>query len=386
MCEYLDMASISSGEPRGSQHAAARDQCASPPAGVAGGGQVERRARLVARWRWLRRLIAMVAGVLGCLAVLLTVGWVALLAEDSGTPSAAAHGQGHDAEWLGHAWVDGRKGQSDVDSLAAAVHRTGIHDLFVHTGPFRDDGTLDPSLRPRAQWLIGALHTALPGVRVQAWLGAHSVPGQLRLDWPTTRAHVLAAVAQVLDDGFDGVHYDFEPVENGNPDLVTLLAATRTLTRQRHATLSLSASFLAPLPGITAGVGLLPGRLAVWSPGYLHQLAVHVDQVAVMAYDTTLWTKATYAGYVRRATELALHAVPASVTLFIGVPAYHEDNLRHHNDAETISAALRGVRLALGTHPPPRQFGVAVYVDFTATAADWASYQRDWANTATPTP
>jgi hypothetical protein len=380
------VAGTSSGEPTAPSDAAARLQRADPAAGVPEAGQatVETPAPLVARRRWVRRVATTVGAVSGCLALLLITGWVALLAEDSGAPSAAAHGNGHDAEWLGHAWVDGRKGQSDVDGLAAALRGTGIHDLFVHTGPFRDDGTLDPGLRPQAHWLIGALHAALPGVRVQAWLGAHPVPGQLHLDSPATRAHILAAVGQALDDGFDGVHYDFEPVEDDNPDLVRLLAATHTLTRQRRSTLSLSASFLAPLPGIAAGAALLPGRLAVWSPEYLHQLALQVDQVAVMTYDTALWTRATYAGYVRRATELALRAVPASVALFIGVPAYHEDNLRHHNDAETMSAALRGVRLALGIHPPSRDFGVALYVDFTATAADWDSYQRDWANTATP--
>jgi hypothetical protein len=327
--------------------------------------------------------VTALAAVVTCLAVLLAAGWVALLVEDGGTPSAAARGSGHDAEWLGRAWVDGRKTQSDVDSLAASLRGTGIHDLFVHAGPLRDDGTLDSGLRPRARWLIGALHAALPGVRVQAWLGAHPVPGQLRLNSPTTRANILTAVGQVLDDGFDGVHYDFEPVENGDSDLVTLLHATHRLTGKRHAILSLSASFLAPLPGIAAGVALLPGRRAVWSPGYLHRLALDVDQVAVMAYDTGLWTQATYGGYVRRLTGLALGAVPAGVALFIGVPAYHDDSLRHHRDAETMPAALRGVRLALGAHPPHRNFGVAVYVDFTATAADWAGYRNDWATDET---
>src|SRR5262249_6678217 len=107
-------------------------------------------------------------------------------------------------------------------------------------------------------------------------------------------------------------------------------------------------------------VATLPGRLAVWSPGYLHQLAQKVDQVAFMRYDTALPPSATYAGYVRRATKLALGAVPGGVGLLIGVPAYHEDNLRHHDGTETMAAALRGVRLALGTHPPHRDFGVAV--------------------------
>jgi hypothetical protein len=389
LCQDLAMADTSSGEPTAPSHESACAQPGEALAGVAepGPATVETLAPLaVRRRRWLRRVLIVLVTVTGCLAVLLAVGWVALLAEDSGTPSAGARGSGHDAEWLGHAWVDGRKGPSDVGSLAAALRGTGIHDLFVHTGPFRDDGTLDAGLRPRARWLVGSLHAALPGVRVQAWLGAHPVPGQLRLDSPVTRACVLAAVGQVLDDGFDGIHYDFEPVEDGNAGLVTLLGATHKLTRQRHATLSLSASFLAPLSGIAAGAALLPGQLAVWSPGYLQQLATYLDQVAVMSYDTGLWTRATYGGYVRRATELALDAVPAGVALFIGVPAYHDDNMRHHRDAETMPAALRGVRLAVTAHPPQRDFGVAVYVDFTATTADWASYQRDWASTATRTP
>lgn len=331
--------------------------------------------------RCLRRAGTALAAIGGCVAIVLAASWVALDVEGSGTPSATTRGSGHDAEWLGHAWVDGRKGQSDVDALAVALRRTGIHDLFVHAGPLRNDGTLDPGLIPRARWVVGALHAALPGVRVQAWLGAHPVPGQLRLDSSVTRALIIGTVSQVLDDGFDGVHYDFEPVEDGNPDLPALLSATHELTRSRGRALSLSASYLAPLPGTATAAALLPGYLAVWSPGYLHRLAGHVDQVAFMAYDTSLLTRDTYAGYVRHATELALRAVPVAVTLFIGLPAYHDDTMHHRPGVETVPAALRGVRLALGTHPAPRAFGVAMYVDFAATAADWTSYRRDWADT-----
>src|SRR4029453_5852922 len=73
-------------------------------------------------------------------------------------PTPAARGTGHDALWLGHAWVDGRKTQSDVDSLVADLRVTGVRDLFVHTGPFNHDGTLDPALRPRARWFVASVH------------------------------------------------------------------------------------------------------------------------------------------------------------------------------------------------------------------------------------
>ncbi len=331
------------------------------------------------RWAGIVALAELMA-----VALLLLTGLLALDVEGTGRPDPAAHGTGHDAEWLGHAWVDGRKGQSDVDGLANALRGTGIRDLFVHSGPFSDDGTLDPGLRSRARWLVGALHAALPGVRVQAWLGAHPVPGQLRLRDPATRTAVLDALGQVLDDGYDGVHLDFEPVRDGDPDLEAMLQTAHALTARRHAVLSLSASLLGPLPGMALTASWLPGPVAVWSAGYLHRLAADVDQVAVMAYDTWLPDPTGYAGYVRRLTALALAAVPVGVTLFIGVPAYHDGNLRHHRDVETMPAALRGVRLGLGPHPPPRDFGVAVYVDFTATAADWAAYAKQWARVPSP--
>jgi hypothetical protein len=309
--------------------------------------------------------------------VVVAVSWAALSVEGSGAPSAAARGSNHDAEWLGHAWVDGRKTQPDVDALAATLRDTGIRDLFVHAGPFSDDGALDPALRPRARWVVGAVHAVMPEVRVQAWLGAHPVPGQLDLASPQTRANMLTAIGQVLDDGFDGVHLDLEPVDNGDADLVALLAATHTLTRQRHALLSLSASLLAPSM-LAATVAVLPGRYGLWSPGYLSDLAANVDQVAVMAYDTWAWTPSMYAGYVRQITSNAWNAVPADVALLIGVPAYHDDNMHHHRNVETMAPAIRGVRLSLGEQHSGRTFGVAVYVDFTATTDDWATYRHDW--------
>ena len=335
------------------------------------------------RSRVVRRIVIALLAVVGALSLVLVTAGVALALANEGTPSVAARGTGHDALWLGHAWVDGRKGQSDVDDIAVKLRPTGIHDLFVHAGPFRNDGTLDPALRPRARWLIQALHIALPGVRVQAWLGAHPTPEEFHLNSAASRAAVVSSVSEVLDDGFDGVHLDFEPLADGDEDLLALLRDTHALTIQRRAVLSVSAVRGEPAPGVAACLTALPGNLPIWSGAYLHRVALEVDQVAIMAYDSGMPTRATYGGYVRRSTEIALDAVPASVTLFIGVPAYYDDTLYHRPDVETMPVALRGVRLALGPDPVLREFGVAIYVDFTATAEDWTSYHENWARIAT---
>jgi spore germination protein YaaH len=133
------------------------------------------------------------------------------------------------------------------------------------------------------------------------------------------------------------------------------------------------------VPGIAAGLATLPGSPTMWSPGYLGEVARRVDQVALMSYDTMVPTAVAYSGYVRRTTRAALAAVPADVGLLIGVPAYAEASGYHDPDAEHITAALRGVRLALTDTPAVgREFGVAIYVDFTVTPEDWEAYEAFW--------
>ena len=82
-----------------------------------------------------------------------------------------------------------------------------------------------------------------------------------------------------------------------------------------------------------------------------------------------------YRGYVARQTQVALSAVPPNVGLLMGVPAFHTHDPGHWTQAETMPAALDGIRLGLGAQPPSRPFGVALYVDFAATPADRAAYR-----------
>lgn len=76
-------------------------------------------------------------------AVLLVLPGVAaatLTIQFTGTPASWAKTTGHDALWLGHAWVDGRKNAADVKGLAVRLRKTGIKDVYVHSGPFSSDG------------------------------------------------------------------------------------------------------------------------------------------------------------------------------------------------------------------------------------------------------
>ncbi|MGE7432988.1 glycoside hydrolase family 18 protein [Kitasatospora sp. NPDC001175] len=303
----------------------------------------------------------------------------ALRLQYTGEPPAEARTRGHDAVWLGHAWVDGRKGDADLVSLTRQLAGTGIRDLYVHTGPLGDDGSMDGAKHPKAAWLVAAVHRAAPGLRVQAWLGNVVAPEEngLHLDQAETRNRITDAARQVLDLGFDGVHFDLEPVRSDSAGFLALLDQAHAVTAERHAQLSVAAPQIDPLPGLHSAGIALAGHGKWWSQAYFAQVARRVEQIAVMSYDTAMPLESLYGGYVAQQTALALEATPPGVDLLMGLPAYWDESFGHRGSAETVTAAVRGARLALGRNDR-QAFGLALYADFSATAADWAAYRSGW--------
>nr|WP_116165335.1 hypothetical protein [Streptomyces nymphaeiformis] len=334
--------------------------------------------RVWRRGRWF------VLGVVLLLVVPPLFGALALRVSYTGDLGDDARTRGKDAFWVGHAWVDGRKKDADLKALAARLKGGGIRDLYVHAGPLEHDGTLPAAKYPRARWLIDGMHRVLPGIRVQAWLGdvlATEGPVGLRLADAGSRRAVVGSARQVLDAGFDGVHFDLEPLHSDDRDYLSLLDDLGRLTRARKAPLSVAAHQIDPLPGAHTVLGAVSsnGSEKWWSQEFFGEVARRVDQIAVMSYDTWMPLESLYGGYVARQTVLALEATPETTDLLIGLPFFHEDDLGHHEDAETVAAAVRGARLGLGRTDPGRErFGLALYVDFAAEEGDWAAYREGW--------
>jgi hypothetical protein len=292
----------------------------------------------------------------------------------AGEPSAEARTRNHDALWLGHAWVDGRKTTADIAALAKQLDGTGIRDLYVHTGPLEHDGSLPlAKVSPLARWFVEAMKAAAPAVRVQAWLGDVVQPAKnpgMDLDDPVVRKRVVASSAAVLDQGFQGIHFDFEPVHSGSKGYLAMLDETDVLTAGRGVPLSVAAAQIEPLWRLHA-----LGKW--WSQDYFGEVARRVEQIAVMSYDTAMPLESLYGGYVAKQTKLALEVTPPSTDLLMGLPAYWESKPSHWGHAETVQAAVRGARLGLGSSDR-QNFGLALYVDFTATPDHWAAYRDGW--------
>jgi hypothetical protein len=312
----------------------------------------------------------------GVLLLLLGVSAGALRLQFTGTPAAWAKTTGNDALWLGHAWVDGRKTDRDLDALAARLRGTGIRDVYVHSGPLGFDGALSPTKYPNAGNFLKWWHERLPGVRVSAWLG-QSVEDGLDLGDGAARARIVAGATDLVRLGFDGIHYDFEPVGDGDENLLTVLRDTRAAIGARL--LSVATLQIEPLPGIRFPARLAIGHDKYWSRAYFRQVSDLVDQVAIMTYDSWTPLGSLYGGYVVRQATLALGIVPENKTILIGAPAYHDHLWKQGDRAESVAVAAEGARLALTEHGRVRErFGLALYVDFAATEQDWKEYRDSW--------
>lgn len=300
----------------------------------------------------------------------------ALYLQFTGPPAGWAKASGQDALWLGHAWVDGRRTERDLEALAVRLRTTAVRDVYVHSGPFDPDGTLNPDKYPNAGNFLKWWRERLPGIRVSAWLGQR-VDNILDLDDPATRRRVLAGAGDMIELGFDGVHYNFEPIGDGDTEFLDLLSGTRALIGGKM--LTTSTPQIEPYSGMRPLARVAVGHDKYWSRGYLREVAARTDQVAIMTYDSYLPFASLYGGHVFRQATLAMETVPATTSILIGAPAYHDHDAGWSDSAESVATAARGARLALTRRGAPHpRFGLALYVDFAATEEDWGEYHRHW--------
>ncbi|WP_182904433.1 hypothetical protein [Microbispora sp. H13382] len=326
-----------------------------------------------------RRVLRLAAVVVAVPLALGLAGAAALRLQFAGTPAGWARTTGHDALWMGHAWVDGRRTEADVRALAVRLRASGIRDVYVHSGPYEYDGTLPPVRYPNARNFLKWWRANVPGVRVSAWLGQtvnDNGKPHLSLADTATRARVVAGARDLVAVGFDGIHYDFEPVDDGDGPFLSVLRETRAAIGARP--LSVATQQIEPLPGLRAPTALAIGHDKYWTPDYFRQVVGLTDQVAIMTYDSWTPLNSLYGGYVARQTTLALDLVPEDKTLLIGAPAYHDHGVWYGDRAESVQAAAEGARLALSDHGPRTEFGLALYVDFAATEQDWKEYESAW--------
>lgn len=298
-------------------------------------------------------------------------------------PPATARSSGTNALWLRHAWVGDAHVPAEYARLAGVLRTNQISDAYFHAGPLDGDGRIPAQRYLHAPELLAALHRSVPGVHLQAYVGQllAGAGGPLDLRSAAVRYRVLDSARALLDLGFDGIHYDIEPVPPSDGDFLDLLRRTRDLTRAHWAILSASIQKVEPLRGgsqaLHAALAPVGRGWPLTSRGFLQAVAERVDQVAVMVYDTPLPTAPLIGAVYAWETSQVLRLIGDRTTVFIGVPTYEEGL---HLSGEDLRTAIRGARRGIAQlrSRPRAPHGLALFAEWTTSGREWAIWREDW--------
>ena len=296
----------------------------------------------------------------------------------------AAHPFNHDrnAVWLEHRWLEQPHSVPEMEALFARLHERGIAYAYPHLIPFDASGQLPPHSRDEMRAFLASARRVAPQLKVLPWVGGlrkgykRQRPGTFELNDLAQRQRIVAEVRGLVDEGFDGVHVNVEPVDDDNVEFLALLRALRTAVGE-HRLLSVAATRPAPL-------GLPRAPNFAWSPDYYARVAAIVDQLVIMAYDTALPTSSLYRRYVSwaaRSVAGALDGSGSKARVLMGIPTYEPYGFMHRRGVETPENALAGVVAGLRGLGAGGTFeGVAIYAEWTTDEKDWRAYERHWRN------
>ena len=327
-------------------------------------------------WRALR--LALFLLLLGA-AVAAYVGYAPV-----GDAAPHPFNQNRNGAWLEHRWLEKPHSTAEMEALLGMLSRRGILYVYPHLIPFNGAGRLPVHSREQMRSFLAAARRVAPGMKVLPWVGGLRVgwkrqrQGSIELSDLAQRQRMVAEVRGLMDEGFDGIHVNIEPVDSGNDEFLALLRALRQGVGEDRL---LSVSTVHPGP---LRLPFAPNFL--WTPGYYERLGAIVDQVAVMAYDTALPTSTLYRRYVAwTASTLTRRLQGSRARVLIGIPTYDGAGIVHRDGVETPENALLGLVAGLRGLGAGGTFeGVAIYAEWTTEPDEWALYERLWRVGATP--
>jgi hypothetical protein len=317
------------------------------------------------------------------LAVALVVAWLAW--SPAGDHAAHPFNQDRNAVWLEHRWLEREHSRERMRDLLASLAARGVVYVYPHLIPFNGAGRLPVHSREQMREFLAVARESAPGLKVLPWVGGLRVgyrrqrPGSIDLGDLGQRQRMVAECRGLMDEGFDGIHVNIEPVDDGNVEFLSLLRALRTAVGPDRI-LSLSAIRPGPLR-----LPFAPNFL--WTRGYYARIGEVADQIVVMAYDTALPTPTLYRRYLAYVARTVTTRLASSghARLLVGIPTYDETGLMHRGQVETPENALAGLVAGLRGLGAGGTFeGVALYAEWTTDEAEWAVYEQVWRGRPAP--
>jgi hypothetical protein len=323
-----------------------------------------------------------------------------------GAASATEPGYGrytHNAVFLSHSYVKFPAYSGLVQDLAIRMHRTyRVDHWFTNAGKLNSSGRIDQApteLASVVSYLIALKDSETStgaSFHVLAWLNGNSA------DVDVTNAAVRSAIVDECtklvsesvpgsyiagaNRAFDGIVVDIEPA--GKDDtrffaLVSLMEEIKAAVGSEKLT-----GFTAPKFGTA--------NAYEWSAYYYSVMALHVDFLVAMTYDSGSTTGVEYKDWQAHQVLSILAAVSTNYTsirplppsyvphVFFGLPAYPANLPYHDPNAENIQYGAQGLNEAIAfliskRAPELKSFyGAAVFAHVDGTYPGFATWDTDW--------
>lgn len=295
-------------------------------------------------------------------------------------PKGQSFSSGRNAIWLDHQWVDTPYSEETLERLGQLLTDHEIRYVYLHTGPIDSDGSVLQTLYPEAFSFLNFMKSRFPNLEWYTWLGQKR--SQIDLDDPHVRSQIVQAGQALIEEiGFEGIHYDIEPIRAEDDGFISLLRETRLMLPETP--LSVAADEWQP----KALSQWLANRLGIsivsyWSTDQFKEVMGFVDQVVIMGYDTSLATEEWYRWFLEQQVIYGSKIAKEMQTpLLIGLPAYnHGDAQTFHPEVENIENGLHGVTQGLSNIRSDSEWvwGVALYPYWEMDEAEWASVDELW--------
>lgn len=290
-------------------------------------------------------------------------------------PGGKSWNTGRNGIWLRYLWYFDQKTSDEKEALVSRLAQNRFKYAFFHVRGTDVHGQMIFKYEDKARRLVDWIHDRLPETKAVAWLYVPSNFGREGVDLSdsTSRKNLVESCRWLVEDcGFDGVQIDYEFFPNDDKEFPFLLEDVRKA--------------VGPLSLISVATPMwYPGALWGWDDNHFTSVAEHCDQIAVMGYDSWLYSPRLYSGLMSQQAVQVTRAVSRArnkCTVLLGIPVYDTDSgtPAHLTFAENIVSALKGVREGLsdpGAVPSVFE-GVAPFAEYTMEEDEWQEYRRLW--------
>jgi hypothetical protein len=282
------------------------------------------------------------------------------------------------AAWVSVDWMSKPIHRQAVENLARSLKQRNIGVIYPYASFFRARDMRFTNSYKYAKEFVATLHRVYPELRVFAWVGVPlkakrfgGVRGWVELENPAQRLEVVRLTQNLMQQAdFAGVHLNVETVTNHDPAYLQLLEEVRAAL-PADKILSIAANQIV-LP-LQEWLPVL--RDLGWSADYLHQIAQHATQIAVMSYDSNLPWSGFYRTWIRQQAK-ALSMVLRQTEWFLGISVSKERTRSHQPAVESLEHGLSGFCAA-----DSNATGVAVYADWEWSSAEQMVWEK-WMQSA----